>query len=227
MSQAITTVVDLAISAASKLTPSEVQTQLQAYGLGVEGFSAAASANPEAAVAGVLAGQAIVALPQTEALTQATIKLLIAAGPFTGGAADAFALALAVGADYLIGTGVAIWTEDTINALAPELGTASTQTAIMQGFASYGNGELYNAQIELDSSAAMWSAAGQALSSAGESLYNDIKSIGSYFPGLFSTNQNSNGTVNIIINNENPSNNWTTSELTLTQQQTISSALVN
>ena len=97
----------------------------------------------------------------------------------------------------------------------------------MQGFASYGNGELYNAQIELDSSAAMWSAAGQALSSAGESLYNDIKSIGSYFPGLFSTNQNSNGTVNIIINNENPSNNWTTSELTLTQQQTISSALVN
>lgn len=80
-----------------------------------------------------------------------------------------------------------------------------------QAFASYGSGELYNAQIEIDSSAAMWSSTGQALSSAGESLYNDIKSIGSYFPGLFSVNQNTNGTETIIINNENSSNNWTMS----------------
>lgn len=227
MSESLTTVVSLSIAAAAKLSPSEVQIQLKSYGLGVEGFSAAASVNPEAALAGVLAGQALVALPQTTAITEAVIELLVAAGPFTGGAADVFALGLTVGAEYLISTGAAIWTADTINALASELGTANTQAAIMQGFAAYGQGELYNAQIEMDSSAAMWSAAGQALSSVGESLYNDIQSIGSYFPGLLSVSQNQNGTETIIINNENSSNNWTTSDLTFTQQQTVSSALVN
>ena len=57
----LTDLVSLALSAAAKLTPEEVSTQLKAYGLAVDGLSAAASENPEAAVAGVFVGAASVA----------------------------------------------------------------------------------------------------------------------------------------------------------------------
>jgi hypothetical protein len=229
MSGALTTFVGLGLSAGSKIAGEfgneALAQQLDAYGLGVGAMSSTGSDNAEYAVAGVIAGAAVVlaAVPITEPIVVAAVAYY----GLTGSAAAAFEIGISVGLEYAIATDTQKFVTTTLQALGTLLNTQATSSAINQAFASYGNGELYNAQIELDSSAAMWSAAGQALSSAGESLYNDIKSIGSYFPGLFSTNQNSNGTVNIIINNENPSNNWTTSELTLTQQQTISSALIN
>lgn len=170
MGEALIKVLDFGIGAAAKLAPSEVAIQLKAYGLAVNGFSAAAGNEPGAALAGVLAGQALVALPQATALTDATVGVLVAASGFTGGASDAFALGLAVGAEQLIAQGAAKWTTDTISALASELGAADTQAAVMQAFATYGQGELYSAQIELDSSAAMWSTAGQALRVRPETL---------------------------------------------------------
>lgn len=227
MGEAVTTVVGFGIAAAAKLAPSEVQIQLKAYGFLVDALPAAAKNNPEPALAGILAGETLVALPQTAAIVDATAQVLVAAAPFTGGASAAFAFGLPIGLEIAISTGFAAWTTDTIDALASELGSANTQAAILQGLAAYGQGELYNAQIELDSSAAMWSEAGQALASVGESLYSDLQSIGSWFPGLFSVDQNSNGTETLDVINKNSNNNWNNTLINITSNGNVAYGVIN
>ena len=188
-------------------------------------MSAAAGNNPQYAVAGVVAGAAVVlaAVP----LTQAAVGAAVVYYGLTGADAAAFEIGLSVGLEYAIGTDTEQFTTQTLQVLGSVLNTPATIDTVTQALAAYGNGELYTAQTELDSSAAMWSVAGQALASAGESLYSDVQSIGNWFSGLLSVSQNANGTETLDVTNQNSNNNWTNSLLNITPDGSVSFGLIN
>lgn len=73
----------------------------------------------------------------------------------------------------------------------------------------------------------MWSTAGQALATAGESLYTDLQSIGNWFSGLFSIGQNTNGSETLNITNQSSANNWTNSLINITTNGNVPFGLIN
>jgi hypothetical protein len=175
-----------------------LRQQLQAYGLSVEGLSAAASENPEAAVAGVIVGFAVTAAAAP--LIASGVTTAVAASALTGTAAAAFEIGLTVATEVGISTGTGALTSTVLNALADALNTQATATAIGQAFAAYGNGEIENAQLEMQQADALINAAGQALSSVGESLYSDIKSIGTFLGSAFSVSPVGGSSEALLVN---------------------------